>query len=174
MAIAHDDVGRQVPLPDGKGGGSTMPRRHRIATVRRQQGVSLRTAARQLNLDMAAVRQQDDETTDLRLSELMRWQDVLNVPVADLLVDPGPPLSRPVMERARMVRLMKTAAAMLEKAEDIGLRRMATMLVDQLIEIMPELAEVSPWHAVGQRRSLDECGRIAEQRVRDDWFHSTD
>jgi hypothetical protein len=44
---------------------------------------------------------------------------------------------------------------------------MAENLVEQLLELMPELAEVSPWHSVGQRRSLEEMGRIAEQPVCD-------
>ena len=35
----------------------------------------------------------------------------------------------------------------------------------ELARIMPELKEVSPWHSVGQRRSLDELGRIAEQPI---------
>ena len=34
-------------------------------------------------------------------------------------------------------------------------------------EVMPELKEVSPWHTVGQRRSLEEMGRAAEQVIDD-------
>jgi transcriptional regulator with XRE-family HTH domain len=143
---------------------------HRVAEVRQQQGVSLRTAARHMNTDMATVRLQEKPTTDMRLSELAAWQQVLDVPLSELLVDPGAPLSRPVMERARLVRLMKTAASIKEKSDSIELKRLAKTLTDQLIEIMPELAEVSPWHSVGQRRSLDEVGRVAERRLRDDFF----
>ena len=44
---------------------------------------------------------------------------------------------------------------------------MAENLVEQLLELMPELKEVSPWHSVGQRRSLDEMGRIAEMQIGD-------
>lgn len=143
---------------------------HRVSEVRQQQGVSLRTAARHMKTDMATVREQEKSTTDLRLSELLRWQQVLDVPLIDLLEDSGSPLSMPVMERARLVRLMKTAAAIVDRSESKEVERMATMLVEQLIEVMPELAEVSPWHSVGQRRSLDEVGRIVERRVRDDYF----
>jgi hypothetical protein len=74
------------------------------------------------------------------------------------------------MERARLIRLMKTAAAIRESVKSAGASRLATMLVEQLLEIMPELAEVSAWHSVGQRRSLDEYGRIVERRMRDEWF----
>ena len=146
---------------------------HRVAEVRRQQGVSLRTVARHLKKDLATIRNQEKETTDLRLTELSEWQRVLDVPLVDLLVDSGSPLSRPVMERARLVRVMKTAASIAEKSDSVELDRLARMLIDQLVEMMPELSEVSPWHSVGQRRSLDEVGRIVERRLRDDFFHTS-
>jgi hypothetical protein len=92
------------------------------------------------------------------------------VPVADLLVEQEASLSHPIMQRAQMVRLMKTATSILESAQAPATRRMAQMLVDQLVEMMPELAEVSPWHSVGQRRSLDEFGRAFERRISDDMF----
>ena len=74
------------------------------------------------------------------------------------------------MERARLVRVMKTAASIAEKCDSDELSRMSQMMMEQLIEMMPELVEVSPWHSVGQRRSLDEVGRIVERRFRDDFF----
>ncbi|QDU93479.1 helix-turn-helix domain-containing protein [Lignipirellula cremea] len=144
---------------------------NRIRAVREQQGVSLRTASRRLGLEMAEVRRQQEETADLTLSQLGRWCEVLDVPVADLLVDPSEPLSRPIRERAQMIRLMKTAAAMLEQAENVAVQRMARTLVDQLIGMMPELQEVGPWHSVGQRRSMEEYGRTAENSMPDNFFN---
>jgi transcriptional regulator with XRE-family HTH domain len=154
---------------------STTPatRLHRIATVRQEQGVSLRTAARQMRKDMPTVRLQENEMSDLKISDLRAWQEVLEVPLSDLLEDPSPALSRPVLDRARLVRLMKTAAAIGELAESKRVQRLTSMLVDQLVEIMPELREVSAWHTVGQRRSLDEIGRAGERCVSDDWFRSS-
>ena len=141
---------------------------HRLAAVRRQQGVSLRNIARRLKVDVTAVCQQEQETSDLPLSLLYEWQKVLDVPVAELLVDSNAPLSAPVMERARLVKLMKTAAAIMEKAHSPSMRRMVTMLVEQLVEIMPELRDVAPWHTVGQRRTLDDYGRAVERQLPDD------
>jgi hypothetical protein len=66
-----------------------------------------------------------------------------------------------------MVKAMKTARSLLETAPAGPVRRMAENLVEQLTELMPELKEVSGWHTVGQRRSLDELGRIAEQPISD-------
>ena len=66
---------------------------------------------------------------------------------------------------------MKTAAAILEKADGVRIRRLAQMLVEQLVEMMPELKEVAPWHAVGRRRSLDDFGRILERVFPEDAFN---
>jgi len=145
-------------------------RMHRIKTVRCEQGMSLRTAARQLGSNVTDTRSQEDESSDLHLSELYKWQAALGVPIVDLLVDPGTPLSRPVLERAKMVRVMKTASAMLELAPTPRIRRLAQMLVDQLVDLMPELEGVGPWHSVGQRRSMEDYGRIVERRLPDEFL----
>jgi transcriptional regulator with XRE-family HTH domain len=143
----------------------TAPRRlHRLAEVRRRQAITRRTLARRLNTDVASVKLLEQPTSDMLLSTLYAWQEVLDVPVAELLVEAEEPLSAPVMKRAQMVRLMKTAGAILERAQQPSIRRMAQMLVDQLCEVMPELKGVSPWHAVGRRRTQDELGQAAYRR----------
>ena len=141
---------------------------HRLAAVRRQQGISLRNMARRLNAEVSNVLHQEQDDSDLPLSVLYQWQKALDVPVADLLVDSDAPLSPPVMARARMVKVMKTAVALMEKVQTNSQRRLITMLMEQLIEIMPELREVSAWHSVGQRRTLDEFGRAVERTLPDD------
>ena len=160
-------VGRDTG-PAKASGGASRRALHRLAAVRRQQGVSQRNMARRLHVDLSDVCQQEQETTDLSLSVLYAWQRVLDVPVAELLADSDGALSPPVMERARLVKLMKTAAAIMEKAHTPSLRRMVTMLVEQLVEIMPELRDVAPWHTVGQRRTLDDYGRAVERQLPDD------
>ena len=157
------------PTDEAERCGATRPSPlHRVHTVRMQQGVSLRTAARHTGTDIRQLRLQEQESTDLRISDLRKWQKALDVPLTELLVEPDTCLSAPVMERARMIRLMKTAGAIQEKAQTPGMKRMAEMLCNQLIEIMPELKEVSPWHSFGQRRSLDEFGRVVDRRLNED------
>ena len=148
------------------------PALHRISEVRREQGVSLRSAARRMGEDISKLKEEEQANADLRLTDLYRWQQALDVPVADLLAEQQEPLSRPVKLRAQMVRVMKTAAAMLEHSESSEISYMAQTLVQQLVEIMPELAEVSPWHTVGQRRSLDDYGRAFDRRLSDDMLPS--
>lgn len=143
---------------------------HRICEVRQQQGTSLRSVARKLNLPMQEVRAQEAPTTDLRISDLLRWQEILEVPLVDLLNDTQAPLSQQVGTRASLLRVMKTAKAILEGSQDESTTCLANMLVRQLIQIMPELEEVSAWHSVGQRRTQDEMGRIVERSIPDSFF----
>ena len=141
---------------------------HRIREVRIQQGISLRSAARRMGVELRQARRQEDPDADLTLSELYRWQRALEVPVANLLVDLDAPLSTPVLKRAQMLKLMKSAVTILEKAETEPVRRMAQRIVDQLIDLMPELEGVSPWHEVGQRRTREDYGRIVERLLPED------
>jgi transcriptional regulator with XRE-family HTH domain len=173
LAVAdsgHSDAARAaedaVPSAERRGGGPF----HRIAEVRRLQGVTLRNVARRLGLPLPVVRRQEQADCDLQISELMRWQEVLEVPVAELLVEGEGQLSGPVLERSRMVKLMKTVAAIRERSQDPSVSRMVSMLVEQILEIMPELADVTPWHSVGQRRTREELGRTARMVVPEDTF----
>jgi hypothetical protein len=121
-----------------------------------------------MGTEIRRLRDEEDENTDLKLSDLYRWQKVLDVPISELLEDPGTTLSNPVMERAQLLRLMKTAMSILENSRSPGVRRMAQVLVEQLIDMMPELETVTGWHTVGQRRRLDEYGRVVERCIPED------
>src|SRR3990172_8472827 len=176
MSIAHDFTmdNRIVGSPDPNG--SPLPQNghspclHRIAEARRRQGVSLRSVARRLNKSAEQVRQLEEPTSDMLVSELYQWQQALEVPIVDLLVDCQAPLSQPVLTRARLLRIMKTVRAIRETTKCVSIDRMATMLEQQLLEVMPELKDVSAWHSVGQRRSHDEAGRTAERVIPDSFF----
>ncbi len=144
---------------------------HRLGVVRRAQGVTRRTIARRLCTDLATVKAQEQPTTDMLLSNLYAWQEVLDVPVGELLVESEESLSAPVLKRAQLVRLMKTAAAILERSHQLAVQRMAQMLIEQLCEIMPELSGVSPWHTVGRRRTQDELGQAAQRHLATELLH---
>ena len=143
---------------------------HRLATVRRLQGVSRRSLARRLNVEIAEVRRQEDESNDLPLSVLYEWQKVLDVPLAELLVESDDDISRPLMQRAQLVRLMKTALALRDEAAVEPARRTAQLLVEQLIEVMPELEHVTAWHAVGKRRRRNDLGIAAIRGMSEEVF----
>jgi len=172
--VEHSDVSRAAHDAGAAGGGRTQRRKayHRIAEVRHRQAVTLRNVARRLGLPLPVVRRQECADCDLRLSDLQRWQEVLEVPVAELLVESEGQLSGPVLARSRMVKLMKTAAALRERTAGTPAARVTEMLVEQILELMPELADVTPWHTAGSRRSLDDVGRTARFTVSDDVFRS--
>ncbi len=142
-------------------------RLHRLATVRNEQEMTLKSVARRLNCRTREARQQEKETNDLTISELLKWQEVLNVPLSHLLVDPEPDLSTPVLTRAKLVQVMKTVVALNEQDDITRMRRLIAMLQEQLINIMPELESVNAWHSVGQRKGRDDFGRAVERCVDD-------
>ena len=143
---------------------------HKISEVRQRQGVTLRNVARRLGMEMAEIRKQEKPDSDLRISDLLRWQHVLDVPLSELLEDGLDQLSGPVLVRSRMVKLMKTAAAIREQVGDNASSQLVSQLIGQILEMMPELADITPWHTVGQRRTLDDVGRTARDTVPDDLF----
>jgi transcriptional regulator with XRE-family HTH domain len=143
---------------------------HRLAAVRRQQGLSRHTVARRLRIDAEQVRQQESESCDLPLSMLYAWQKILEVPIAELLVEPDDGLPSSILMRSQLVRLMKTVQTISEKAKQESVRRMAQTMIGQLVDIMPELAEVGAWNIGGRQRRRSDLGVAAQRRLGDEVF----
>ena len=141
---------------------------HRLAAVRRLQGVSRHTIARRLNIDVGQVQQQESENADMSLSALYAWSEILDVPVAELLAEPRDQLTAPILLRSQLLRLMKTVQAISERTKQDSVRWMAQTMVNELVEIMPELAGVGEWTAGGKRRSLRDLGAAAQRRISDE------
>ncbi len=143
---------------------------HRLGEARRQERISRCNVARCLGITVQDVRRQECGTADLLLSALHKWAKALDLPVAELIEEPDGSLSMPLFKRARLVRVMKTAMAILELSRDPRTTRLAQTMVDQLTEIMPDLRGVGAWNAVGLRRGLDELGVAAERRLSEEIF----
>lgn len=138
--------------------------KNRVALVREQQGISQRTMARRLGIDLKAYQALEAPDADLLLSQLAAMQAALEVPLVDLLED-SEMLSRPVAERAKMIKVMKTAAAMRETPSSARVERMVHTLCAQLVDVMPELAEVSGWPQYGSRRGQSALGKALSQQI---------
>ncbi|MGL6225316.1 MAG: hypothetical protein ACRC10_01670 [Thermoguttaceae bacterium] len=141
----------------------TMPL-HRIGEVRRAQSFSLATVARRLNIDIADARIAEDERSDMLLSMLYRWREVLDVPVSELLIDPDELPSNPIRNRGQLLRMMKTVQSILKGTKEPRIKLLAQTLADQMIELMPELEGVSAWPSVGQAREFKDYGQAVFRR----------
>jgi hypothetical protein len=146
------------------------PPLHRIAEVMQQEGVSPRSAARQMNVPQAQIYEESHASCDLRLSALYRWQKILEVPLADLLNEPERTLSPQVRLRSSLLKAMRTVRTIQERSQEDATQTLAGRLVEQLTEMMPELQTVPSWPAVGQRRTLDELGAVVENQISDLFF----
>ncbi len=94
------------------------------------------------------------------------------MPVTELLTEPEGGLTDTIAQRARLVRVMKTIEALRAHAESPAMRRIADRLRDQLLEIMPELDEITAWPREGSRRQPHEGGRVVELPYRLDRFEA--
>lgn len=146
---------------------------HRIAEVRLSQGITLRTVARRCGQTVGRLREEESPQADLCLSSLYRWAEALRVPVSDLLIEPDATLSPSVAERAKLVRLMKSVEALRAHAESGAVRRLADTLRQQLLEIMPELVDVTAWPSDSARRPAGITGRISENPISLEGFDSS-
>jgi transcriptional regulator with XRE-family HTH domain len=162
-ASVHSPLSEVPPVVSEETEG-TLPEKklHRIAQVRRQQGLTLRTVARRMGTTVGALKV-EEQSDDLRLSDLQRWHEALEVPLSELVEEPGLELSSCVKQRAQLLRIMKTAAAIKEQSQSKSIGILAQSLIAELIEIMPELKDVAAWHSVGQRRTLEEFGKVMTQ-----------
>ena len=118
---------------------------HRLRAVRRTENLSLQQVARRMRVDVKTVIRQEDEHADLRLSDLARWQKALGVPLIELLSEPDQGLAESTLIQGRLVRLMKTALAIQEERSRTRISRLVQNLIDQLVEIKPELRSVTAW-----------------------------
>lgn len=135
---------------------------HFIASTLRKQNATLAGCARRLGLPLAEAAAQARPDADLTLSQLYAWRAVLDVPTSELLpLDDVVP--DPIRNRALLLRTMKTARQLQDLTRGTRLEPAVASLVDQLIELMPELAEVPAWPSVGQSRAPRELGGAARR-----------
>lgn len=145
VAIPPVTPGREVEKE-----GRCRKKLHQIATVRRNQNISIATCARKLGITVQEARCQEQPTSDLSLSQLMAWKEILDVPFSELVGQEAEILENPIRNRALMIKVMKTAKQILLFSREQRVHNMAQTLVDQLVELMPELMNVSVWPDVGQ------------------------
>lgn len=132
---------------------------HRIGDVRREQGMPLSTAAKRLGVDVDSAKKSEQTNCNLTLRDIYRWQRVLDVPCAELLVNPDEFPENPIRTRGQLVRLMKTTRSIIEQTKEESIRVFARMMIDQLTEIMPELKNVASWPTIGQSREFKDYGQ---------------
>lgn len=166
MSMAVHDVSNAEGSEKAKNG----RRLHRLGEIRKMRKLSVADVARKLQLEPEDVRQQEQATTDLTLSLLYRWQQLLKVPIGDLVIDAHNPLATPSIRREKLAEVMQLALWILANTKQPGIRRMAHTLIDQLVELAPELKPIAAAHSAGQHQRFDEQGRAMKGPLPVDFF----
>ncbi len=136
---------------------------HRLQEIRNQQDISIRSLSRRMNVTASEVRMQEEPDFDLRLSTLYRWQQALGVPAAELLVEADDGLSAPIQLRARLLRMMKTIATILDQPQTDRTINLIANLKSDILEVMPEVENVDRWHGSSSDRSGDIAAAVLRQ-----------
>jgi transcriptional regulator with XRE-family HTH domain len=142
-------------------------RLHRVATVRRQEGMSKRSVARKLKVSIRDVDELENEFRDLSIETLYRWAAVLKVPVIELLLPLSEETPTYLKQRGQLVQMMKTVEMLRKEQHSTTVKRLIGNLRRLLLAIMPELVEVRAWPKDGAARCNDRISRIELHVVRD-------
>lgn len=137
---------------------------HQIAQVRENQGMSIQNCARKLGISLQEAREQEKPTTDLTLSQLIAWKEVLDVPFSELVGPFEDELQNPIRNRAELLKVMKSAKYIHQHTRESRIRTMAENQIGQILEIIPEFETVSPWPEVGQSHEARQPGVAASRR----------
>ncbi len=142
---------------------------HRLKQAREREGMSLRSVSNRTGLSVPMLRHQE-ETNDIGLADLAKWQQALGIPFADLFNPPSNELDELIMLRAGLVQLTKSVKSLLEVDLKDGPRAMVQNLFHRLTELMPELTEVGSWPTRGTTRRLDEPSLLETRSVSHVWW----
>jgi transcriptional regulator with XRE-family HTH domain len=143
---------------------------HRLGAIRKMRKLSLADVAQRLHLTPEEAQRQEQSATDLTLRDLYRWQQLLKVPLAELLAEPDETLGLPAVKPEKLSPALEVALLILQQTKQPGIRRMAHTLVDQLVELSPELKRIAEEHTAGQAHRLDEQGRAMKGALPVDFF----
>lgn len=138
---------------------------HRIRQAMHANSISRRALATRLGITEGQVDELIDPDGDLTLSQLVAIRDALGLPLVELLDLPFAPYESPIGERAAMVRVMKGIKALAELDPTPQQAIVIDNAVAELTRLMPELAHVSAYQSVGQRRTTDELSPREERPV---------
>ena len=145
------DVARSNPLDETIDYTAAPGRRHYIAEVLKNQGISVALCAKRLGLSEDEVLRQLDPKSNLTLNQLFDWSEVLDVPLSELLPFDSS-TSDPIRNRALLLRIMKTARQVQGLSAHTRVQYAAETLVLQLLELVPDFAMIEAWPSVGQSR----------------------
>ena len=126
-------------------------RRHYIAEVLKNQGISIALCAKRLGVTQEEVLRQLNPFSNLTLNQLFSWSEVLDVPLPELLPFDAS-TSDPIRNRALLLRIMKTARQIQSLSAHTSVQYAAETLVMQLLELVPDFAMIEAWPSVGQSR----------------------
>ncbi len=110
---------------------------HRLREIREMVGLTIEQVAEAMGTSVATATREEDPSSDLPVSTLLRWQRALGIPFHRLLVEPDSTISLPGLTDERLSLLEGIAQELRNAAKDNATRAFADGLQRQLEELRP-------------------------------------
>lgn len=132
---------------------------HRLQEARIRAGVTLRALSSRTGIPLRRLQRQE-ASNDVSLNDLLRWQEALGVPLAELVDGPNDELAEMNRVRAGLVKIMRSVRSLQQTKLSEPQEAFVENLQTTLQTLMPELDAVRSWPVYGERRSTRSLPRI--------------
>ena len=143
---------------------------HQIGEVRKREGISRRTMVRYFKaygLSSEEIMHQEEQSTDLQITDVRRWASALALPVRELFYSLETGIADETRDKAAMVKLVKSMKSLQEVAAKLkknSIVKITGRILDDVYALLPEFENVSPWPIFGQTRGTDDLGRVVRDQ----------
>ncbi|MCR5359895.1 MAG: helix-turn-helix domain-containing protein [Thermoguttaceae bacterium] len=149
---------------------------HHIHEIRTRKGISLDYCAKKIGISLAAARKQEKPTSNLSISQLIKWMDVLNVQLSEILGLEEGDLDDPIFHLTELLKVKDLAESIQGGTREGSIYCVAGNLITNLDNLIFDSKDVAGGENVGQaqkdrRRAAEIPEKKAETKKVGETFH---
>lgn len=149
---------------------------HHIREIRTRKGISLDYCAEKIGISLAAARKQEKPTSNLNISQLIKWMDVLNVQLSEILGQEVDDLDDPIFHLEELLNVRKLAKSIHMGTREENTHYVAENLITVLDNLILDSKDVAGGDNIGQaqkdrRRAAETPEKKAETKKSGETFH---
>ena len=149
---------------------------HNIREIRTRKGISLDYCAEEIGISLEAAREQEKPTSNLCISQLIKWADVLNVQYSEILGPEEGDLDDPIFHLEELLEVRELAKSIHGGTREENTHYVAENLITVLDNLILDSRDVAGGDNFGQahkdrRRAAEVPKKKAETKKSGETFH---
>ena len=149
---------------------------HHIREIRTRKGISLDYCAEAIGISLEAARRQEKPTSNLSISQLIKWMDVLRVRCSEILGQEVDDLDDPIFHLEELLNVRKLAKSIHMGTREENTHYVAENLITVLDNLILDSKDVAGGDNIGQahkdlRRAAETPEKKAETKKSGETFH---